>query len=103
MPWRDDSTTFGTLTEHGRQIASVESRAGQWRYLIEQSVIPHRSPATRTIGQGFGSRLAAQIAAEDHIESVRASRRTNTPAEPDNDDLHRLVEFDVLKHTGTWR
>ena len=103
MPWRDDTNTFGTLTENGRQIASVESRAGEWRYLIEQCVIPHRSPATRTIGQGFGSRLAAQIVAEDHIEQVRAAQRPTVSAGPDNDDVHRLVEFDVLKHTGTWR
>jgi hypothetical protein len=110
--WRDESSRFSVLFEHGRAIASVENNAGDWRYLIEQSVIPHRAPSTRTTISGYASKIAAQIAAEDHIERARTFRKTDAAAlgreaiaadpEPDNDDEFRLRTFDVLRHRGIW-
>lgn len=110
--WVDESNRFARLVENGETIAIVDMSCGDWAYRLDQSVIPHRSKSSRTMRGGYASKIAAQIAAEDHVHEVRANdgsfARSDAAAlgrdaiavdpPPESDDEHLRTAFDVLGH-----
>jgi hypothetical protein len=112
MTWVDESTRFSRLYENGTLLAVIDMAYGHWEYRLEQSVIPHRAKSSRTMRNGYGSKIACQIAAEDHIHGIRSPSEVSPEiavmareamAAPDHADEHRLVAWDVLNSVGTWR